>query len=309
MNQAVIDAVIPVYKPGAELKELVRRLELQQHEIRMIYLMHTKDGNNLVHSEFLKGYNNIMIEEVEPEEFDHGGTRDSGIRMSDADYVLCMTQDAVPADSRLTERLLEGMQEEDVAVAFARQLPKRDCHLLERYTRSFNYPEQSRIKSKDDLDTLGIKTYFNSNVCALYRRDIYVRQGGFEKKIIFSEDMIYAAGCIQNGYKVSYVADARVIHSHNYTNWQQFCRNFDIAVAQAQHPEIFKEVRSESEGIRMVKSTAGYLLKKRQPLMILSLLTSSASKYLGFLAGKNYKLFPKKIVLRCTTNPRYWGES
>lgn len=309
MKQGIVDAIVPVYKPGKEFKELIRRLELQKLKIRNIYLMHTKDGSDLVNAEFLKGYNNIIIEEIEPEDFDHGGTRDKGIRMSDAEYILCMTQDAVPADSHLTEKLLEGMEEEGVAVAFARQLPKKDCHLLERYTRSFNYPDHSIVKTKDDLNVLGIKTYFNSNVCALYRRDIYRQQGGFEKKIIFSEDMIYAAGCIRSGYKIAYVADAKVIHSHNYTNSQQFCRNFDIAVAQAQHPEVFAGVRSESEGIRMVKSTAVYLLKSRHPLMLVKLLTSSASKYLGYLAGKNYSRLPKRVVLKCTSNPRYWGES
>lgn len=306
---SVVDAIIPVYKPGTEFKELIRRLELQKLTIRTIYLMHTKDGNDLTRSEFLKGYNNIIIEEVEPKDFDHGGTRDKAIQMSDAEYVLCMTQDAVPVDALLTEKLVNGICEEGVAVAFARQIPKKGCHLLEKYTRSFNYPDHSIVKTKDDQNELGIKTYFNSNVCALYRRDIYTKQGGFEKKIIFSEDMIYAAGCIQNGYKIAYVAEAKVIHSHNYTNIQQFRRNFDIAVAQAQHPDIFKGIHSEAEGIRMVRNTAVYLTKNHQPLMLVTLITSSMAKYFGYLVGKNYTKLPRGVVLKCTSNPRYWGES
>ena len=53
---------------------------------------------------------------------------------------------------------------------------------------------------------------------------------------------------------MAYVAEAKVIHSHNYTGRQQFHRNFDLAVSQAQHPEVFEGVPSEGEGIRMVKS-------------------------------------------------------
>lgn len=308
-EEKIIDAVIPVYKPGPEFEELIRRLKLQQLKIRNIYLMHTKDGNDLVHSEFFKGYDNIIIQEIEPAKFDHGGTRDKGLRMSDAEYVLFMTQDAVPADSHLTERLLEGMEDKAVAVAYARQLPRRDCRLLERYIRSFNYPESSVVKTKSDLERMGIKTYFCSNVCAVYQRALYLEQGGFEKKTIFNEDMIYAARCIQRGYKIAYIAEAKVIHSHNYTNMQQFHRNFDLAVSQAQHPDIFEGVRSESEGIRMVKNAAGYLIKNRHPLMMISLITSSAAKYAGYFMGKNYRRLPRKIVLRCTMNPRYWGES
>ena len=51
-----------------------------------------------------------------------------------------------------------------------------------------------------------------------------------------------------------------MVHSHNLTPMQQFHRNFDLAVSQAEHPEIFAELKSEGEGIRLVKQTAKYLL-------------------------------------------------
>lgn len=82
----------------------------------------------------------------------------------------------------------------------------------------------------------------------------------FINRTIFNEDMIYAAKAIQAGYSVAYAADARVIHSHNYTANEQFHRNFDIGVSQADYPEVFlKNIASESEGIKMVKQTAAYL--------------------------------------------------
>lgn len=301
-----IDVIIPVYKPGPELKELLRRIQLQRVRIGTIYLMHTKDGNDLLHSELIEGYDNIIIEEIEQDEFDHGGTRDKGICLSDSDYVLLMTQDAVPADRNLTDRLIKGMEDPETAVVYARQLPRKDCSLLERYIRRFNYPEESMVKRKEDLNKLGIKTYFCSNVCALYRKKLYMQQGGFEKKIIFNEDMIYAARSIQNGYKVVYAADAKVIHSHNYTNREQFHRNFDLAVSQVQHPEVFERVKSEKEGIRMVKNTAAYLVKSGHPMMIISLITSCAAKYLGYLTGRHYHMLPRRIVEKCTMNRRYW---
>ena len=31
---------------------------------------------------------------------------------------------------------------------------------IERYTRNFNYPDKSMIKSLKDIENLGIKTYF-----------------------------------------------------------------------------------------------------------------------------------------------------
>lgn len=73
-------------------------------------------------------------------------------------------------------------------MAYARQLPKSDCHIVEQYTRQFNYPEQSCVKTKADIPTLGIKTFFCSDVCAAYRV-IYLKNWGFESPVIFNEDM------------------------------------------------------------------------------------------------------------------------
>lgn len=71
---------------------------------------------------------------------------------------------------------------------------------------------------------------------------------------------------IQAGYGIAYAADAKVIHSHNYSCMQQFHRNFDLGVSQAEHPEIFASVKSEGEGIRLVKQTFRYLLSRGKDL-------------------------------------------
>ena len=40
----------------------------------------------------------------------------------------------------------KGPEGETVAVAYAKQLPAKDCHTIERYTRSFNYPDKMCIR-------------------------------------------------------------------------------------------------------------------------------------------------------------------
>ena len=86
-----------------------------------------------------------------------------GASISQADIVLYMTQDAIPADNQLIERFVEIFKSNpEIGIAYGRQLPREDCNIIERYTRRFNYPEKSRIKSKVDLSQLGIKTFFCS---------------------------------------------------------------------------------------------------------------------------------------------------
>ena len=235
-----IDVIIPLYKPGKELFTLLDKLGSQSVPVHQVILLNTEEKyfEQLIYGiRFLETYQNVKVYHVSKREFDHGGTRRMGVKKSSADVFVMMTQDAMPKDDRLIEKLVEPLQGE-VAVAYARQLPREDSTPVESYTREFNYPAKSRIKSAADLDSLGIKTFFCSNVCAAYRREIYEELGGFVRHTIFNEDMIYAAKAVEAGYSVAYAADAQVVHSHNYTNGQQFHRNFDLGVSQAEHPEI-----------------------------------------------------------------------
>ena len=133
MNKMKVDVIIPVYHPGKEFEKIIDRLEKQRYKVDHIILLHTRDGQSL--ENLKKKYNNIVIVEIEPEEFDHAATRDKGIRISRADIVICMTQDACPDNDRLTEELVHALDNDRIAVAYARQLPRKESTILERYTR------------------------------------------------------------------------------------------------------------------------------------------------------------------------------
>lgn len=303
-----VDVIIPTYRPGNELFLLIEWLEHQTVPVRNIILMNTEkeyfdrltDGTR-----FLERHKRVQVHHLSRRDFDHGGTRREAAAGSDADFFVMMTQDAMPQDEYLLERLLDPLKG-DVAVSYARQLAAKDCGVTEAYMRRFNYPEQSRLKSAADLPELGIKTYFCSNVCAAYRKDIYVELGGFVEHTIFNEDMIYAAGAIKAGYRVAYAAQACVCHSHNYTNGQQFRRNFDLGVSQAEHPEVFADVPSESEGKKMILQTTRYLWEKKLWKEIIRLYLQTVCKYAGYLLGKHYRSLPRKWVLAFTGNREYW---
>ena len=247
-----------------------------------------------------------MVKDVLKSEFDHAGTRNEGVRLSAADYVLLLTQDVILYDHALIENLLQGFREPGTGSCYGRQLPKHDCSALEIRTRNFNYPAESKIQSKETLGTLGIKTYFSSDVCCMYDRKLFLELGGFESPAIFNEDMVFAWKLVENGYRIVYRADACVYHSHNYTGKEQFRRNFDLAVSQADHPEVFSQVSSEKEGIRMVREAAAEFVKTGKPWMIFPLFYQSFVKYAGYFLGKRYRKLPEKAVLAFTMNREYW---
>lgn len=308
-HSCLVDVIIPVYKPGKRFARLLQMLKAQTFPVNKIIIMNTEEGywNQLGY----EGIPNLEVHHVKKIDFDHGKTRNLGMGYAKGNIVVFMTDDAVPKDKHLIEMLVKGFEKkgpslEQAAVVYARQMPDSSCKTIERFTRSFNYPAEGRVKTKADLPQMGIKTYFASNACCAYDRLVFTKLGGFIDRTIFNEDMIYASKAIQAGYAVVYEAKARVEHSHNYTCLQQFHRNFDLGVSQADHPEVFGSLKSEGEGVRLVKQTIRFLIKQKKPFLIAPLVVSSGCKYLGYFLGKRHQRLPGRVVRICSMNRTYW---
>ena len=123
----VVDVIIPVYRPEREkLTKLIDWLNKQTVKPSHVFFMQTlveeKEDEEVL--QMLQKAENVEIVPIEKKDFDHGGTRNKGAALSKADYMLFMTQDAVPADEHLIENLLACMEDASVAVAYARQLAR-----------------------------------------------------------------------------------------------------------------------------------------------------------------------------------------
>src|SRR5699024_8480726 len=99
---------------------------------------------------------------------------------------------------------------------------------------------KSYIADLSKRNTMGLKTVFNSNSFSAYRVSTFMEIGGFPDDTILSEDMYFAARAVLSGYKIAYVAEAEVRHSHNYSSLEEFRRYFDIGVFHCDEPWIRK---------------------------------------------------------------------
>lgn len=159
--------------------------------------------------------------------------------------------------------------------------------------REFSILPKSQIKSQKDLPKLGIKLIF-APMCVLpIGEESIWNWEDFRIRVIFNEDLVFAAGAIQNGWKIIYKADARVIHSHEYTYRELIRRNFDQGVSQACHPEIFEKVKSEKEGIHLICTLVKKLLKERKYLQIIQLFVERPVQISGLPDGKHYRQLPE----------------
>lgn len=305
-----INVCIPAFYPDKKLIDIIERLNRQSVKIQRICIVNTDETG--FKSDHIKACDDsiipVTLKHIEKDEFDHGKTRNllASLTDDDCEIMIFMTQDAVPYDDALILNLTKPFDDEKIGASYARQLARDDSSLAEKFTRGFNYPEEDKVKGSADIQTLGIKAFFCSNVCAAYRKAVFDDLGGFVDRAIFNEDMVYANKLIKAGYNIYYASKARVIHTHEYNGVKQFKRNFDLAVSQKMNPDVFDGISSEAEGIKYIKAAFIYFCRNKRPFTIIPFGINCVCKYAGFRLGKKYESLPMKKVLKYTMNQAFF---
>lgn len=231
----------------------------------------------------------VQMIRIPQNRFDHGGTRDFALRQTGGDFVLFLTQDAVPANERYIENLLSMFSDEKVAAVFGRQIAWPDAPEYEKLTRLFNYPETGRVWREEDIARYGVKSYFFSNASSAFRRTAYEAVGGFDTPIASNEDMMIAAKFLHGGYSLAYQPEAAVWHSHKHSLLEEYRRNIRIGNVMEQYRARLTGINEEKEGLRAVQFVCGELLKRGKIISLFIFLSHAAFRYLGFQVGKTQK--------------------
>lgn len=241
-------------------------------------------------------------------EFNHGTSRNVARRHLKTDIVVMMTPDAYGVDEHLIERLTAPIIAKEAAVSYARQIPHDNAGPLEALSRFFNYPEDSFTRGIEDLSRYGVHTFFCSNSCAAWDNHMLDLVGGFPS-VLTGEDTLAAAMLLQKGYKIAYVADAVVKHSHDYTIWQEFRRYFDTGYVRKEqrilHDLIQKSGRDEKRGSAFLKAQLKEAWKK-SPLIMPKIILSNAAKFLGYRIGGLSLNAPLWFKKRLSGQDFYW---
>ncbi len=305
VSQLQISVIIPTLDGGDVFADLLQQLSLQTVTADEILVVDS--ASNDLTCEVAKEYGAKVID-VARADFDHGATRSMAAKEARGELLLFFTQDAVPAGNDLIEKLIAPLLQDDtVAISYGRQLPQRGASLSAAALRRFNYPEQSVVRQFADREKLGLKTAFVSNSCAAYSKAALEEVAFFPEKLIFGEDTCTAGRLLQNGYKVAYVAEAEVYHSHNYSLSEEFRRSFDIGVLHAIEnwlPDTFG--RAEGEGLRYIKYEIGVILQQKKIHLLPLFFCRNFTKFIGYKLGSKYDTLPRWLLPRLSMNSGWW---
>lgn len=300
-----ISVLIPTRNGAKTIGNLLAMLAQQTRPADQILVVDSSSEDETV--AIVKGYD-ILPESIPVSQFDHAGTRTAMCAKATGDILVFFTQDAIPVDTYSLQRLVDTLQSSpEIAVAYGRQLPSPAASQSASHLRHFNYPSQSSIRSFDDRTQYGFATIFASNSFAAYKRDALAEVGYFGSTVIFGEDTCTVGRLLQKGYKVAYVSEAAVYHSHNYSLLEELRRSFDIGVFHNSQNWLLATFGSpEGRGRKYLFSELGSLLQAGRYRALADFLIRSIVKIAGYSCGRRYSLFPHRLCLMLTMNRGWW---
>jgi len=277
-----ISLIIPTFNAGQHIEDLLSMLSAQDTKPWEIIVVDSSSSDNTVDIAKRFGARIILIPK---QAFNHGKTRNLAAEEAKGDILVFMTQDALPHRNTLLSALTVPLEACDIAASYGRHIPRVNASPLEIFARRFNYPDSPMTKSIDNIKDYGIKTFFFSNVCSAFKKDLFLRAGMFKEGVRANEDMLIAARLILGGYKVAYVPGATVIHSHNHSLAQQFKRYYNIGSSLKNNSWVLDYARPEGEGLRFIREQLAFVLKQHEYLWIPYIVLESLAKYTGYKAG------------------------
>lgn len=267
-----------------------------------ILLVDSNSSDGTVETAKKLGVQTVVISQSE---FNHGLTREMARRHLNTDIVLMLTPDAYAVDHEVLEKLIAPILRGEASVSYARQIPHEGAGFFESFPRSFNYPDQSHIRTLDDVKTYGVYTFFCSDSCAAYSSKALNEIGGFPA-VLLGEDTVAVAKLLRRGHKIAYVAEALVKHSHRYTLLEEFRRYFDTGLARRSYKDLLTCDQQDSHRGRHYVREMFKALIKENPLLIPYAFLHTGVKYFGYRLGdisENSPIWFKKFM---SSQKSYW---
>lgn len=277
-----ISVIIPTLNAGPYIETLLSALSAQDAKPSEIIIIDSSSEDNTVEIAKRFGAKTMMIPR---HTFNHGKTRNMAAIEASGDILVFITQDALPFHTSLISNLTAPLRKQGIPAAYGRHIPRPDASPLEIFARQFNYPDSPMTKSADDINRYGIKAFFFSNVCSAIMKNIFVKVGMFPERVRTNEDMLLSARLILNGHKVAYVPDAVVVHSHNYSLFEQFKRYYNIGSFMKSNNWLLKYAHPEGEGLKFVKEEFFFVLNQHKYSWIPYIFLEHMAKYAGYRMG------------------------
>ena len=214
--QGTVSVIIPTYNAGKEIVALIQTLQQQQnigHVEIIVVDSESKDGT-ADRAEQL----GAKVIRILQSEFSHSYARNLGAQNATGEYLLFMTQDAMPNGTLWLCGLMQPVLNNGVVAVSCRETPRPDCDLLgkiaiwfhENYMGILEQDRIMRLPAVQDLDSMRRNSQLTDVAC-LIQRELFLQ---FRYQGDYAEDLDLGIRLIRSGHALALLSSVQVIHSH-----------------------------------------------------------------------------------------------
>ena len=226
---AKISVVIPVKNGRSTLAACLEGILAQTVPAEIIVIDSGSTDGTL---ELLARYP-VRVHRIAPEEFNHGETRNLGVRLARGALVAMTVQDAHPVDNRWLERMVKHFDDPNVAGVCGQQVTPHepDKNPLQWFRpcsqpvpRKIQFADPAVFKQLPPVEQVALCSW--DDVTAMYRRSVLLAVPF--QRTNFCEDTIWASDALSRSHALVYDYNAKVYHYHHQTFRFRFRRIYTI---------------------------------------------------------------------------------
>ena len=267
-------------------------------EIKVLVMDSSDDKTPEIAERYSQNHN-VGVVRVEPEYYNYGGTRNLGASMTNGDFLVFISTDVDIRDEDWLNKLVKNLEDPLVAGVYGRQIPKEDASPMEEFFIKYTYPNEKKVYYLGNNEKL--TDFFFSNTNTAIKREVWEKIPLPE--MLKSEDQEWAKRALLEGFKIVYVPEAAVYHSHHYSLKEVFREYFDSGATM---PYVYNDARIDPSnflirGLRYEVKRIQYFKWNNFWKHIPYSLIYDFTKFLGYFLGTKYKYMPiglRKLLCR-----------
>ena len=157
----------------------------------------------------------VEIASIQPSQFSFGRSLNIGCRRATGDVIVIASAHVYPLYDSWLEELVGPFADKTVSLTYGRQVGNETTHYSERQIMQRWFPETSEPNQTHP---------FCNNANAAIRRTVWERNR-YNEQLTGLEDMAWANAALGRGERLSYVAEAPVVHVHR-EKWSQLMNRY-----------------------------------------------------------------------------------
>ncbi len=166
----------------------------------------------------------VKLVEISSEEFTFGRSLNKGIEAAQGEFIAIISAHCYPVYSDWLSQLVKAMENSEIAVSYGKQRAGESNQYSEHQWFEKYFPDLSQPRQGHP---------YSHNANAMIRRSLW-EENPYGENLTGLEDLAWSSWAMEQGYGISYVSEAEIIHVHDEKPGQVYNRYRRESVAMKQ---------------------------------------------------------------------------